>query len=76
MKNSLAWSLRPCVWLAVCVAPFFPTPAGAADDAAPAVGIAVRDITPEPPIRLAGYASSEGVKARLGTRVLRQDQVE
>ena len=59
MKNSLAWSLRPCVWLAVCVAPFFPTPAGAADDAAPAVGIAVRDITPEPPIRLAGYAGRD-----------------
>jgi hypothetical protein len=36
--------------------PSFPTPGTAAENSTPAVGIAVRDISPELPIRLAGYA--------------------
>jgi len=35
----------------------FVSPGALAGDATPAIGIAVRDITPELPIRLAGYAS-------------------
>ena len=42
--------------LALCVATLALMPAIAAEDSTPAVGIAVRDITPELPIRLAGYA--------------------
>jgi len=40
-----------------CLAAFLPAAAIAADNSTPEVGIAVRDITPELPIRLAGYAS-------------------
>jgi neutral ceramidase len=42
--------------LVLCLALFLPAPGVAAGNSAPEVGIAVRDITPEPPIRLAGYA--------------------
>ncbi len=56
MRSSLQCIRRRCAWLVVCAAPFLRTPATAGEDAAPEIGIAVRDITPEPPIRLAGYA--------------------
>jgi neutral ceramidase len=42
--------------MALCLALFMPAPGTRAGDATPDVGIAVRDITPELPIRLAGYA--------------------
>jgi len=44
------------VALALCLAAFAPIPGIAAAGPTPTVGIAVRDITPELPIRLAGYA--------------------
>lgn len=46
-----------CAWLVLCVAPFFSAPCTGAQDATPEIGIAVRDISPPLPIRLAGYAS-------------------
>lgn len=56
MKSVMPRILRRCAWLVLCAAPFFRSPAAAAAEAGPEVGIAVRDVTPEPPIRLAGYA--------------------
>ncbi len=46
-----------CAWLVLCVAPCFSAPCADAQDATPEIGIAVRDISPPLPIRLAGYAS-------------------
>jgi len=50
----------PCLWLrlaalSLCLAAFVPLPVIAAENSTPEVGIAARDITPELPIRLAGY---------------------
>ena len=44
------------IGLVLCLAPFMPPSGIAAENSTPQVGIAVRDITPELPIRLAGYA--------------------
>jgi len=44
-----------CAWLSLSMGPFFVAPALAATSPNPEVGIAVRDITPDSPIRLAGY---------------------
>jgi hypothetical protein len=41
--------------LFLCLAAFVPVPVMAAENPTPEVGVAVRDITPELPIRLAGY---------------------
>jgi neutral ceramidase len=43
--------------LVLCLAALLPVPGIAAENPTPEIGIAVRDITPELPIRLAGYAS-------------------
>jgi neutral ceramidase len=45
------------LWLNVAGALFIAATVGAAQDSTPQVGLAVRDITPDSPIRLAGYAS-------------------
>jgi hypothetical protein len=45
-----------CTWLVLLIWPSLPTPGTAAESSTPEVGIAVRDISPELPIRLAGYA--------------------
>lgn len=45
-----------CLKMLLGVAVAFPQPGTAAEITGPEVGVAVRDITPEPPIRLAGYA--------------------
>jgi len=45
-----------CKWAGLLAALFVSTASMAADPSTPEVGIAVRDITPELPIRLAGYA--------------------
>jgi hypothetical protein len=47
---------RCSCWMALQVILIAPTPGSAAEDSTPAIGLAVRDITPEVPIRLAGYA--------------------
>jgi hypothetical protein len=43
------------IGLVLCLAPFMAASGIAAENSTPEVGIAVRDITPELPIRLAGY---------------------
>ena len=58
--------------LALCVATFALMPAIAAEDSTPAVGIAVRDITPELPIRLAGYAGRKRPADKLDHPLLLQ----
>jgi len=45
------------VGLVLCLAPFLPVPEIAAQNSTPEIGIAARDITPELPIQLAGYAA-------------------
>jgi len=56
MKMDCPFVRRFCAWLILCVAPSLPAPAVAAESAPLEVGISVLDITPEVPIRLAGYA--------------------
>jgi neutral ceramidase len=56
MKTAPLFSRCFCTWLMLLIWPSFPTPGTAAENSTPAVGIAVRDISPELPIRLAGYA--------------------
>jgi hypothetical protein len=45
-----------CAWFILFLLQLVPTPATTAENLTPEVGLAVRDITPELPIRLAGYA--------------------
>jgi neutral ceramidase len=56
MKTGCPFFRCGCTWLILLVAAFLTTPAIAAENPTPAIGIAVRDITPELPIRLSGYA--------------------
>jgi neutral ceramidase len=80
-----AWSVAgigrrrrlPCLRLSLtglilCLAAFAPAPAIAAENATPEVGLAVRDITPELPIRLAGYASRKRPADKLDSPLLAQ----
>ena len=57
MKTEPSFLRRHHLWLIAVFATSVATPGFATQDLSPAVGIAVRDITPEFPIRLAGYAS-------------------
>jgi len=50
----------------------FPIPGTAAENSTPAVGIAVRDISPELPIRLAGYAGRKRAADKLDQPLLVQ----
>jgi neutral ceramidase len=59
-------------WLALCLAAFLPAPGMAAQNPTPEVGIAVRDVTPELPIRLAGYASRKRPADKLDGSLLAQ----
>ena len=56
MKSAVLVFRRYCAGLVLGLAACAPLPAIAAENSTPEVGIAVRDITPELPIRLAGYA--------------------
>jgi neutral ceramidase len=56
---------RSCIGLVLGLASFMAVPTIAAEDAIPEVGIAVRDITPELPIRLAGYAGRKRAADKL-----------
>jgi neutral ceramidase len=56
MKTRSSFCLQPCSWL-ILLALGGVAPRGiAAEHSTPQIGLAVRDITPELPIRLAGYA--------------------
>jgi hypothetical protein len=63
---------RCCAVLFLCLAAFALAPAIAADNSTTEVGIAVRDITPELPIRLAGYASRKRPADKLDSPLLVQ----
>jgi hypothetical protein len=56
MKTGFPFLQCGCTWLILLVASSLTKPAIATENATPEIGIAVRDITPELPIRLAGYA--------------------
>jgi len=56
MKTARLFCRCGCAWLMLYICPSFPTPGIGAENSSPEVGIAVRDISPELPIRLAGYA--------------------
>jgi hypothetical protein len=56
---------RSSIGLVLGLASFMAVPAIAEDDATPEVGIAVGDITPELPIRLAGYAGRKRAADKL-----------
>jgi hypothetical protein len=56
MKTTRLFCRCCCTWLMLCAWSSLPPPVIAVEDSTPAVGIAVRDISPELPIRLAGYA--------------------
>ncbi|HOX57952.1 MAG TPA: neutral/alkaline non-lysosomal ceramidase N-terminal domain-containing protein [Candidatus Paceibacterota bacterium] len=56
MKTARQLSRGVCAGLVLCAGLYFEAPGHAAGNSSPEVGIAVRDITPELPIRLAGYA--------------------
>ncbi len=59
-------------WLTLSVGPFVAAPGIAAGDSNPEIGIAVRDITPELPIRLAGYAGRKRAADKLDSPLLVQ----
>ncbi len=61
-----------CLGLLLCFVPLVTAPVIEAEDATPEMGIAVRDITPELPIRLAGYAARKRAADRLDTPLLVQ----
>ena len=56
MKPARLFRRGCCAWLILFLWPLSPASGSAAESPTPAVGIAVRDISPELPIRLAGYA--------------------
>lgn len=56
MKTGCPFFRCGCTWLILLAALSLTTPTLAAENSSPEIGIAVRDITPELPIRLAGYA--------------------
>ena len=57
-------------WLILSLVPFAAAPAIAAVNSNPEIGIAVRDITPELPIRLAGYAGRKRAADKLDQPLL------
>ena len=57
MKNKCIFFRGWRIWLIMSLGAFVTAPGIAAVNSSPEIGIAVRDITPELPIRLAGYAS-------------------
>jgi neutral ceramidase len=63
---------RSCAWLSLWAVPLLAAPTLAAEDATPQIGVAVLDITPELPIRLAGYASRKRPADKLDTPLLVQ----
>ncbi|MBN1419573.1 MAG: neutral/alkaline non-lysosomal ceramidase N-terminal domain-containing protein, partial [Planctomycetes bacterium] len=72
MKNDPP-SLR-CLraWMILCAAPLLPAPGVAGEEPSPDVGIAVLDITPQVPIRLAGYAGRKRPADRVDQPLLVQ----
>ncbi len=60
-------SLRGSVGLSLFLALFLPAPGFAAATVSPQVGIAVRDVTPALPIRLAGYAGRDHPAGKVDT---------
>ena len=56
--------------LVLCLSPFMPASGVAAENSTPQVGIAVRDITPELPIWLAGYAGRKRPADKLDNPLL------
>jgi len=54
VKNGCSFLRRRCLWSGLVAAALIPTPGDALESRSPDVGIAVRDITPALPVRLAG----------------------
>jgi hypothetical protein len=72
MKTIPLFSRCFCTLPILLIGPSFPTPGTAAENTTPAVGIAVRDISPELPIRLAGYAGRKRPADKLDQPLLVQ----
>ena len=60
------------IGLVLCLGPFMPASGITAENSTPEVGIAVRDITPELPISLAGYAARKRPADKLDCPLLVQ----
>jgi hypothetical protein len=60
------------IGLVLCLAPFLPASGIAAENPTPQIGVAVRDITPELPIPLAGYAARKRPADKLDCPLLVQ----
>jgi neutral/alkaline ceramidase-like enzyme len=71
MKNACVFYCW-CTGLILSIGPLVAAPAIAAVNASPEIGIAVRDISPELPIRLAGYAARKRAADKLDTPLLVQ----
>jgi neutral ceramidase len=65
MKTTCRFPFKPGAWLILFLLGATTTGQGAAEPPALEVGLAVRDVTPELPIRLAGYASRKRPADRL-----------
>ena len=72
MKTTMVCCLCRSVGLSLVLALFLAAPGVAAETSTPQVGIAVRDITPDLPIRLAGYAGRNHPADKLDTPLLVQ----
>jgi neutral ceramidase len=72
MKNACVFYRCWCIWLILSLGPWVAASGIAAVSANPEIGIAVRDITPELPIRLAGYAGRKRAADKLDHPLLVQ----
>ena len=72
MKTARLLCRGCCAGLMLSICASFPAAGTAAEDSTPAVGIAVRDISPELPIRLAGYAGRKQAADKLDHPLLVQ----